>query len=120
MLSQIKSYAIIGAVILFIALSGAFGIYYKIASSQIDTLTASNATLSLTVALNEKTIDQMKLDAETLSKSIVELNKTNRVIEDNFAKEWSAIDQMDALSEDQANSSFAQSIKRLKAATQPK
>lgn len=119
MLSPMKSYAIVGAVILFIALCGAFGIYYRIASSQIETLIASNATLSLTVVLNEKTIDQMKLDAETLSKSIVELNKTNRVIEDTFAKEWSAIDHMDVLTEEKANEKFALSIERLKAATQP-
>lgn len=118
MLSQIKSYAIIGTVILFVALTAAFGIYYKIASSQIESLTAANATLSLSLALNEKTIEQMKKDAEKLSKSIVELNKTNRVIEDTFAKEWSAIDQLDALTEDQANEQFAQSIGGLRAATQ--
>lgn len=120
MLSQIKSYTIMGTVIFFIALTAVFGIYYKIASSQIESLTAANATLSLTVALNDKTIEQMKLDAEKLSKSIAELNKTNRVIEDTFAKECSAIDQLDALTEDQANEQFAQSIEKLKAATQPK
>ncbi len=117
MLAQLKSYAVIGAVILFFALIAAFGIYYKVASSQIASLTAENSTLSLTVSLNEKTIVQMKLDAEKLSNSIVALNKSNRVIEDSFAKEWSAIDQLDALSEERANEEFALSIERLKAAT---
>lgn len=120
MLTQIKSYAIIVAIVLFVILSGAFGIYYKMASSQIDTLTAANSTLSLTVALNEKTIDQMKLDAEQLSKSIVELNKTNRVIEDTFAREWSAIDQMGLHTEEKANEEFAISIERLTTVSQPK
>ncbi|OOO34586.1 hypothetical protein BTE54_07350 [Agrobacterium sp. YIC 4121] len=120
MFAQLKSYAIIGAITLFLALIAAFGIYYKIASSQIASLTAENSTLSLTVSLNEKTITQMKLDAETLSKSIIALNKRNRVIEDSFAKEWSAIDQLDALSEERANEEFALSIERLKATTQPK
>lgn len=119
MLSQIKSYAIMGTVILFIALTAVFGIYYKIASSRIESLAAANATLTLTIALNDKTIEQMRLDADKLSKSIVELNKTNRVIEDTFAKEWSAIDQLETLTEDQANDQFAQSIERLKAASQP-
>ncbi|MDA5627065.1 MULTISPECIES: hypothetical protein [Agrobacterium] len=117
MLAQLKSYAVIGAVILFFAVIAAFGIYYKVASSQIASLTAENSTLSLTVSLNEKTIAQMKLDAEKLSNSIVALNKSNRVIEDSFAKEWSAIDQLDALSEERANEEFALSIERLKAAT---
>lgn len=120
MFAQLKSYAIIGAITLFLALIAAFGIYYKSASSQIASLTAENSTLSLTVSLNEKTIAQMKLDAETLSNSIIALNKSNRVIEDNFAKEWSAIDQLDALSEERANEEFALSIERLKATTQPK
>lgn len=59
----------------------------------------------------------MKLDAEKLSNSIVALNKSNRVIEDSFAKEWSAIDQLDVLSEERANEEFALSIERLKAVT---
>lgn len=119
MFAQLKSYAIIGAITLFLALIAAFGIYYRVASSQIASLTAENSTLSLTVSLNEKTIAQMKLDAETLSNSIIAMNKSNRVIEDSFAKEWSAIDQLDALSEERANEEFALSIERLKAATQP-
>gem|GEM_PF-3388401 len=117
MLAQLKSYAVIGAITLFFALIAAFGIYYKVASSQIASLTAENSTLSLTVSLNEKTIVQMKLDAEKLSNSIVALNKSNRTIEDNLAKEWSAIDQLDALSEERANEEFALSIEKLKAAT---
>lgn len=117
MFAQLKSVAIIGAITMFLALIAAFGIYYKVASSQIATLTAENSTLSLTVSLNEKTIAQMKLDAEKLSNSIVALNKSSRVIEDNFAKEWSAIDQLDALSEERANEEFALSIERLKAVT---
>lgn len=116
---KIKSYAIIVAIVLFVILSGAFGIYYKMASSQISRLTAANSTLSLTVALNEKTIDQMKLDAEQLSKSIVELNKTNRVIEDTIAREWAEIEQLD-LTEEKANEQFALSIERLKTVSQPK
>ncbi len=112
-----KSVAIVATITLFLALVAAFGIYYKVASSQIASLTAENSTLSLTVSLNEKTIAQMKLDAETLSNSIIALNKSNRVIEDNFAKEWSAIDQLNALSEERANEEFALSIERLKAAT---
>lgn len=118
MLSQIKIYAMTGAIILFFALIAAFGIYYKIASSQIESLAAANATLTLTIALNDKTIEQMRLDADKLSKSIAALNKTNRVIEDTFAKEWSAIDELNALTEDQANEQFAQSIGGLRAATQ--
>lgn len=117
MLAHLKSCFITAAIILFFALIAAFGIYYKVASSQIASLTAENSTLSLTVSLNEKTIAQMKVDAERLSNSIVALNKTNRVLEDSFAKEWSAIDQLDALSEERANEEFAQSIERLKAAT---
>ncbi|WP_296076679.1 hypothetical protein [uncultured Agrobacterium sp.] len=120
MVAQIKSYIIIGAIVLFVALAGSFALYFRISQAEIKELSATNATLSLSVALNEKTIEQMKKDAKKLSKSIVELSKTNRVIEDNFAKEWSAIDELDALTEDQANSSFAQSIEKLKAATQPK
>ncbi|UXT89298.1 hypothetical protein [Agrobacterium pusense] len=112
-----KSYAIIGVIVLFFAVIAAFGIYYKVASSQIASLTAENSTLSLTVSLNEKTIAQMKLDAEKLSNSIVALNKSSRKIEDSFAKEWSSIDQMDALSEERANEEFALSIERLKAVT---
>ena len=117
MFAQLKSYAIIGVITLLLALIAAFGIYYKVASSQITSLTAENSTLSLTVSLNEKTIEQMKLDAETLSNSIVALNKRNRVIEDSFAREWSAIDLLDALSEERANEEFALSIERLKDAT---
>ena len=117
MLAQLRSYAIIGVIVLFFAVIAAFGIYYKVASSQIASLTAENSTLSLTVSLNEKTIAQMKLDAERLSNSIVALNKSSRAIEDNFAKEWSAIIQLDALSEERANEEFALSIERLKAAT---
>lgn len=48
---------------------------------------SENSTLSLTVSLNEKTITQMKLDAETLSRSVIALNKSNRLIENSFAKE---------------------------------
>lgn len=117
MFSRLKSVAIIATITLFLALIAAFGIYYKVASSQIASLTAENSTLSLTVSLNEKTIVQMKLDAEKLSNSIVALNKSNRVIEDSFAKEWSAIDQLDVLSEERANEEFALSIERLKAVT---
>ncbi|AYM57308.1 hypothetical protein [Agrobacterium fabrum] len=117
MLTKLKSYAIVGVIILFFALISAFGIYYKVASSQIAALTAENSTLSFTVSLNEKTIAQMKLDAERLSNSIVALNKSSRAIEDSFAKEWSAIDQLDALSEERANEEFTLSIERLKAVT---
>ncbi len=117
MFSRLKSYASIGIIILFFAVIAAFGIYYKVASSQIASLAAENSTLSLTVSLNEKTIAQMKLDAERLSNSIVALNNSSRAIEDSFAKEWSAIDQLDALSEERANEEFALSIERLKAVT---
>lgn len=115
-----KSVAIVATITLLLALIAAFGIYHRVASSQIASLTAENSTLSLTVSLNEKTIAQLKLDAETLSNSIIALNKSNRVIEDSFATEWSAIDQLDEVSEERANEEFALSIERLKATTQPK
>lgn len=124
MLKQFQSYIIIGAIVLFVALAGSFALYFRISQAEIKELSATNATLSLSVALNEKTIDQMKKDAEKLSKSIVELSKTNRVIEDNFAKEWSAIDSLDLTSrevlqdlqnyEGKVNNEFKASIDRLR------
>jgi uncharacterized membrane protein len=124
MLKQFQSYIIIGAIVLFVALAGSFALYFRLSQAEIKSLAADNATLSLTVALNKKTIDQMVQDAEKLNKSIVELSKTNRVIEDNFAKEWSAIDSLDLTSrevladihnyEGKINNEFQTSIDRLR------
>ncbi|OAE47863.1 hypothetical protein [Agrobacterium tumefaciens] len=91
MFAQLKSYAIIGVITLFFAVISAFGIYCKTASSLLASLIAENSTLSVTVSLDEKTIAQMKLDAETLSKWVIALNKSNRVLEDSFAKKCSAV-----------------------------
>lgn len=127
MLKQFQAYIIVGVIVLFVAMAGSFALYFRMSQSEIKSLAAENSTLSLTVALNTKTIDQMKMDAEELSKSIVELNKTNRVVEDNFAKEWSAIDSLDLssqevlkdikLHEGKINDEFKTSIDRLRVVT---
>jgi outer membrane murein-binding lipoprotein Lpp len=67
MFAQLNLYAIIGLIIVVLALSSGWYLSNRIKSAEIDTLTQQHATLTSAIETNERTIAQMIADAQTLA-----------------------------------------------------
>lgn len=63
MLSQFNLYIIIGLILALVATSGGFLLYRRISLAEIAVLEQRNATLTLAVDQETKTIEQMVKDA---------------------------------------------------------
>lgn len=127
MFPQIQIYAIIGLTVLIIALGGTWYVTNRIKTAEMDALQSRNAVLSTAVEMNERTIQQMVVDAETLAAANKTL--TNRIVatELEHVEAWQAIDALDLNSdaamddatglEGTINDTFVRSIHILRSAT---
>jgi len=124
MLAQFNLYAIIALIIVVIALGGGWYVSHRISSAEIDTLNQRNAVLTSAVETNEKTIQQMVADAQTLAAANQKLTHSIMASEMEQASSWNAIDALDLATdtdangiEARANDAFARSINALRLTT---
>lgn len=124
MLAQFNLYAIISLIITVIALGGGWYVSHRISSAEIDTLNQRNAVLTSAVETNEKTIQQMVADAQTLAAANQKLTHSIMASEMEQASSWNAIDALDLATdtdangiEARANDAFARSINALRLTT---
>lgn len=127
MLAQIQIYAVIGLTVIIIALCGTWYVTNRIKTAEMDTLQSRNAVLATAVEMNERTIQQMVVDAQVLAQSNQKLTSRIVTTEMEFVDEWAAINALD-LESDQAvadvagletkiNNTFAKSVEDLRSAT---
>ncbi|MDX0193225.1 hypothetical protein GOC06_06945 [Sinorhizobium meliloti] len=125
MLSQFNLYIIIGLILALVATSGGFLLYRRITLAEIAVLEQRNATLTLAVDQQIKTIEQMVKDAEALANANKFLSDRITATEAAFVDEWSAIEALDLASgtgepgelEKRLNDEFARSLDALRNAT---
>lgn len=125
MLSQFSLYTIIGLILALVATSGGFLLYRRITLAEIAVLEQRNATLTLAVDQQTKTIEQMVKDAEALANANKFLSDRMTATEAAFVDEWSAINALDLASgtgepgelEKRLNDEFGRSLDALRNAT---
>lgn len=124
MLARLNLYAIIALIITVITLGGGWYITNRVNKAELDTLEQKNAVLTTAVETNERTIQQMIIDAQVLAASNQKLTTRIVAAEMEFVDEWAAINALD-LESDQAladasqlentlNDAFQQSVDRLR------
>ncbi|AGR47924.1 hypothetical protein PHIM7_220 [Sinorhizobium phage phiM7] len=99
MFQQFNLYIIIGLILALVATSGGFYLYRRITVAEIAALEQKNATLTLAVDQQKKTIEQMIKDAEALANANKFLSDRMAETETQFVDEWSAINALDLASE---------------------
>ncbi|MGH0331045.1 hypothetical protein [Sinorhizobium meliloti] len=125
MLNQFNLYLIIGLILALVATSGGFLLYRRITLAEIAVLEQRNATLTLAVDQQTKTIEQMVKDAEALANANKFLSDRMTATEAAFVDEWSAIEALDLASgtgepgelEKRVNDEFRRSLDALRNAT---
>ncbi|RVK79386.1 hypothetical protein CN157_09365 [Sinorhizobium meliloti] len=125
MLNQFNLYIIIGLILALVATSGGFLLYRRITLAEIAVLEQRNATLTLAVDQQTKTIEQMVKDAEALANANKFLSDRMTATEAAFVDEWSAIEALDLASgtgepgelEKRVNDEFRRSLDALRNAT---
>lgn len=124
MLAQLNLYAIIGLIIVVLALSTGWYLTNRLTTAEIDTLQQRNATLTSAVEMNERTIAQMIADAQQLAAANQKLTSRIGAAEIETATAWQTIEALDLASgsdptkiEARANEAFAGSIDALRMAT---
>ncbi|RVK19439.1 hypothetical protein CN165_12790 [Sinorhizobium medicae] len=121
MLSQFNLYIIMGLILALIATSGGFLLYRRITLAEISVLEQRNATLTLVVDQQTKTIEQMVKDAERLAAANEFLSERFAATETEFVLEAYRIDglgfgEIDGLLQG-INDEFQRSIDGLRKAT---
>ncbi|MDX0947231.1 hypothetical protein GOD93_16390 [Sinorhizobium medicae] len=125
MLNQFNLYIILALILALVATSGGFLLYRRITLAEIAVLEQRNATLTLAVDQQTKTIEQMVKDAEALANANKFLSDRMTATEAAFVDEWSAIEALDLASgtgepgelEKRVNDEFGRSIQALRNAT---
>jgi len=125
MLNQFNLYIIIGLILALVATSGGFLLYRRITLAEIAVLEQRNATLTLAVDQQTKTIEQMVKDAEALANANKFLSDRMTATEAAFVDEWSVIEALDLASgtgepgelEKRVNDEFRRSLDALRNAT---
>jgi uncharacterized iron-regulated membrane protein len=123
--TQFNLYIIIGLILLLVATSGSFYVYRRMTLSEIAVLEQQNATLTLAVDQQTKTIEQMVKDAEALANANKFLSDRMTATEAAFVDEWSAIEALDLAPgtgepgelEKRVNDEFRRSLDALRNAT---
>ncbi|MQU78054.1 hypothetical protein FB009_11782 [Sinorhizobium medicae] len=95
MLNQFNLYIILALILALVATSGGFLLYRRITLAEIAVLEQRNATLTLAVDQQTKTIEQMVKDAEALANANKFLSDRMTATEAAFVDEWSAIEALD-------------------------
>ncbi|MDE3821774.1 hypothetical protein I7F13_04925 [Sinorhizobium meliloti] len=125
MLNQFNLYITMGLILALVATSGGFLLYRRITLAEIAVLEQRNATLTLAVDQQTKTIEQMVKDAEALANANKFLSDRLTATEAAFVDEWSAINALDLASgtgvpgelEKRLNDEFTRSLDALRNAT---
>ncbi|RVM19913.1 hypothetical protein [Sinorhizobium meliloti] len=125
MLNQFNLYIILALILALVATSGGFLLYRRITLAEIAVLEQRNATLTLAVDQQTKTIEQMVKDAEALANANKFLSDRMTATEAAFVDEWSAIEALDLASgtgepgelEKHLNDEFRRSLDALRNAT---
>ncbi|MGH0371715.1 hypothetical protein NKY71_25170 [Sinorhizobium meliloti] len=125
MLNQFNLYIIIGLILALVATTGGFLLYRRITLAEIAVLEHRNATLTLAVDQQTKTIEQMVKDAEALANANKFLSDRMTATEAAFVDEWSAIEALDLASgtgepgelEKRVNDEFRRSLDALRNVT---
>ncbi|MDX1114769.1 hypothetical protein GOL31_23490 [Sinorhizobium medicae] len=125
MLNQFNLYIILALILALVATSGGFLLYRRITLAEIAVLEQRNATLTLAVDQQTKTIEQMVKDAEVLANANKFLSDRMTATEAAFVDEWSAIEALDLASgtgepgelEKRVNDEFRRSLDALRNAT---
>lgn len=124
MLQSITLYIFIGLIAVIVILGGCWWYQSSRDAATIDTLKANNIRLEDAVSLNERTIQQMVADAQTLAAANTKLTSRIAASEIENATTWQTIEALDLQStgddsglEAKANERFSASIDAIRAAT---